>query len=541
MKELIARFELLKVHWFDVSVVIAVSLVVAFIRVREQFPQLYPDEFLYVSAIRGENAGDLPNYFYTLLYKPTTLCGDAFYTCMKGTNVILFGVLLLLSFLIARKLVLLPYALLFVGFIGLGPLSGFTTLATPEMLFFVLTFAVIVLFQYLNTETWYFWLAQALLNALLLLTKPHGVFVTLGLVLYLVFQGIVTKRLISHGMKSVGLAFTTYALVVGIRLLLSGTLAFNPLGARYSGAIAQSGETLTSGSTTLDASYFHPLNLLWSFIQQFASHTVIGLAIVTVGFLFYIIQTLRRKGTDVDLAFIFIFGTLVIGTAIFSTLAVFWGELLQVRLMPRYYEHLLLLAPLFFLRTSVLKSKWHYVIVTGCCALILLLIEGKYIILPFDSYFLGIWVGLDIPLVLLILPSLVVGLLLFKSLDSARVATVGALAVILVIFQVNFQLTSERFITPPQGVLDTFELRDFLHETSESTLFLAADPNEYNRVKFWLPEDNTTYVNDQVLTMTELDSYSTLYDVVVVLDSTELEPGIEVAFEKESFRVIETS
>ena len=156
IQALVSKFEDIKVHWFDVAAVIAVSAIIAFIRVRDQLPQLYPDEFLYVSAIRGDNAGDLPNYFYTLLYKPTAMCGDAFYSCMKGMNVLLFVLLLILTYLIARKLVMLPYALLFVAFIGLGPLSGFTTLATPEMLFFVLTFAIIALFQYFNADSWFF-------------------------------------------------------------------------------------------------------------------------------------------------------------------------------------------------------------------------------------------------------------------------------------------------------------------------------------------------------------------------------------------------
>ena len=541
MKELIDRFESLKVHWFDVLVVIAVSVIVAFIRVREQLPQLYPDEFLYVSAIRGENVGDLPNYIYTLLYKPTTMCGDAFYTCMKAMNVLLCALLLVLTFLIARKLVLLPYALLFVAFIGLGPLSGFTTLATPEMLFFVLSFAVIGLFQYLDTESWLFWLTQALLNACLLLTKPHGVFITLGLVMYLVFQGFITKRLLANCFRALGFAFTTYALVIVVRFLLSGNLALNPLGARYSGAITQSGETLTGGSATLDSSYFHPLNLIWAFIQQMASHASVGLAIVGIGLLFYIIHTLQNKGDTVDIAFVFIFGALIVGTALFSTLAVFWGELLQIRLMPRYYEHLLLLAPLFFLRTNVVKVKSIYLMTAAVIALILLLIEGKYIILPFDSYFLGIWVGFDIPLVLLALPRIVIGLLLLKSTELAKVASIGALTLILILFNVNFQIASKNFNTPPQVVLDTFELREYLHTNSENTLFLAADQNEYNRVKFWLPEDETTFINDQVITAAELDSYRSTYDIIVVLNSAELEPGIEITFQKENFKVIETS
>lgn len=541
MNNLIARFESLKVHWFDVSVVIAVAAIVAFIRVREMLPQLYPDEFLYVSAIRGENAGDLPNYFYTLVYKPTAVCGDAFYACMKGTNVVLFVVLLVLTFLIARKLVLLPYALLFVAFIGFGPLSGFTTLATPEMLFFVLTFAVIALFQYRRNETWLFWILQAVLNALLLLTKPHGIFVTLGLASYLLFQGFVEKRLLAKILTSIGFVLSTYTLVILIRFLLSGNLAFNPLGTRYSGAIAQSGETLSSGSTTLDQSYFHPLNLIWAFIQQMASHTSIGLAMVGIGLLFYIIQTLQSKKQGVEMAFVFIFGALVMGTAIFSTLAVFWGELLQIRLMPRYYEHLLLLAPIFFLRANVLRGKWFYLVASVIIVIILLLIEGKYTILPFDSYFLGIWVEFDIPLVLLALPSIVIGLLVFKSAELAKVASIGALALLLVLFNVNFQIASESFRTPPQGIVDTYELRDYLNDNSESTLFLAADPNEYNRVKFWLPENDTTFINDQVLTVTELGSYKSQYDVVVVLNSTELESGIEITFQKESFKVVETS
>ncbi len=174
-------------------------------------------------------------------------------------------------------------------------------------------------------------------------------------------------------------------------------------------------------------------------------------------------------------------------------------------------------------------------------ALILLLIEGKYIILPFDSYFLGIWVGFDIPLVLLALPSIVIGLLLLKSTELAKVASIGALTLILILFNVNFQIASKNFNTPPQVVLDTFELREYLHTNSENTLFLAADQNEYNRVKFWLPEDETTFINDEVITVAELDSYRSTYDIIVVLNSAELEPGIEITFQKENFKVIETS
>ncbi|MGA1247498.1 MAG: hypothetical protein ACO3XJ_00095 [Candidatus Nanopelagicales bacterium] len=541
IQALVSKFEDIKVHWFDVAAVIAVSAIIAFIRVRDQLPQLYPDEFLYVSAIRGDNAGDLPNYFYTLLYKPTAMCGEAFYTCMKGMNVLLFTLLLVLTFLIARKLVLLPYALLFVAFMGLGPLSGFTTLATPEMLFFVLSFAVIALFQYFKTETWLFWSGQALLNALLLLTKPHGVFVTLGLVGFLIFQGVHTKRILVNLARSLGFVFVTYTLVIAIRFILSGNLAFNPLGTRYSGALAQSGETLTGGSTTLDSSYFHPFNLIWAFLQQLASHASVGLALVGVGFLVYMVQTFGKNDINVDTVFVFIFGSLLAGTAVFSTLAVFWGELLQIRLMPRYYEHLLLLAPLFFLRKSEPKTKLVYLLIGVIITLILMLIQGKYIILPFDSYFLGIWVGLDLPLVLLALPSLVIGLLLLKNIELAKVATIGGLFLMLIVFNANFQIVTGSFKNPPQVVLDTYELRDYLHTNSKNTIFVAADPNEYNRVKFWLPEDTTAFVNNPSVTAAELDAYKTEYDIVVVLNSAELEAGIEVTFQNESFNVIETS
>jgi hypothetical protein len=171
----------------------------------------------------------------------------------------------------------------------------------------------------------------------------------------------------------------------------------------------------------------------------------------------------------------------------------------------------------------------------------LILIQGKYIILPFDSYFLGIWVGLDLPLVLLALPSLVIGLLLLKNIELAKVATIGGLFLMLIVFNANFQIVTQGFKNPPQVVLDTYELRDYLHTNSNNTLFLAADPNEYNRVKFWLPEDTTTFVNDPSVTAVELEAYKTEYDIVVVLNSAELEARIEVTFQKESFKVIETS
>ena len=541
MNQLLDRFERLKITWFDVSAVIAISMILAFIRVREQLPQLYPDEFLYVSAIRGDNNGELPNYFYTMLYKPTALCGNAFYECTRGLNVLFFGVLLVLTFLIARKLVLLPYALLFVAFIGLGPLSGFTTLLTPEMLFFVLTFAVIAMFLYFDSATLSFWLIQALLNSLMLLTKPHGVFVTLGLVGYLVYLGIRSKRFRFYSLRATSFFVGTYALVVLIRFGLSGNFGLNPLGARYSGAVIRSGETLAGTPSTLDSSYFEPLNLLWSFVQQLVSHTSIGLAMVSVGLLFYVIHTLKTADDSAELAFVFVLGSLIVGTALFSSVSVFWNELLQIRLMPRYYEHVLLLAPIFFLRKNVFPDKWRYLAASVFIIVVLVVIQDRYIIFPFDSYFLGIWVSLKLPLAVIALPSLVIGLLLFKSKELAKLATVGSLLLLIILFNFHYQLSARQFSATPQVVLDTYELRDFLSNASDKTLFLASDQNDYNRVKFWIPDGSTTFMNDKLLTEEDLATYSQEYDVIVILESTEIESGIDATPMNASFSLIVTS
>jgi hypothetical protein len=60
-------------------------------------------------------------------------------------------------------------------------------------------------------------------------------------------------------------------------------------------------------------------------------------------------------------------------------------------------------------------------------------------------------------------------------------------------------------------------------------------------VKFWIPDGSTTFMNDELLTEEDLATYSQEYDVIVILESTEIESGIEVTPMNGSFTLIVTS
>jgi hypothetical protein len=139
------------------------------------------------------------------------------------------------------------------------------------------------------------------------------------------------------------------------------------------------------------------------------------------------------------------------------------------------------------------------------------------------------------------LPSLVIGLRLFKSKELAKLATVGSLLLLIILFNFHYQLSARQFSATPQVVLDTYELRDFLSNASDKTLFLASDQNDYNRVKFWIPDGSTTFMNDKLLTEEDLATYSQEYDVIVILESTEIESGIDATPMNASFSLIVTS
>lgn len=542
MNQLKQKFEALRITWFDVSLVISVSMMVAFIRVREQLPQLYPDEFLYVSALRDENVGDLPNYFYTLLYSPVTMCGDNTYLCAKGLNVGFFGILLILGYLIARTLVVPAYALLFTIFLGLGPLSGFTTLLTPEILFFVLTFLIILMFALMNTQTTMFWLLVAFLSSLLMLTKPHGIFMLGGLFTFLVFKAYKQRQFSLVAQHGLILLFGSYIMVVGLRWILSGNFMFNPLGARYSGAITRSEETIGGAQSQIDSSYFEPLSLFSTFIKQVVIQTSTFSLVLTAGIVIYILWVLNRKNievNDIEIIFTFTAISFIIGISLFSTLSIFWGELLQFRLMPRYYEHLLLLAPVFLLRRDIYSKRVLFLLISIIVFITFWLSPNTLVIFPFDSYFIGIWRYLELPLFILAIPGVIVALVAFKSARIARGFTFSFLVLYIVLFNFHFYLASDRFTTKPIPITETLAFRDYLNTLdSPRTIVIVKEINEFQKLKFWLPSSNVDVDVVSSITTNEIDVLKNTYKVIAIMNTVQVSDDTSFTEKLRTFSVI---
>lgn len=171
------------------------------------YPGVTPDEMTYQRQSYFPVPGEIGfgNPLFSWTYSFTALCGDAWYECVKGLNLIFFAsftaLLALFAWYSTRSVWALAASLSVVAF---GPFSSYTSYFMPDtMLAATVVLSIVTLAYAILSSSKSLALAGGFVMALAMLVKPHAFFIWIGLlamVLLLVFlratvEGKLTARL----------------------------------------------------------------------------------------------------------------------------------------------------------------------------------------------------------------------------------------------------------------------------------------------------------------------------------------------------------
>ena len=334
-------------------------------------PILMQDEFVYSTAVlRGSDSDALfPNYLHTFLYSAVNQCGPWFYQCTKMLNLLFVAlssvtILWLASRVLPRGQALLAALLSFVA-----GATIFSSMFMPESLYFFLSLLAFVGAWKGLTDSRYLWLAASA-TALSALVKPHALILLASIVAAILLFPLLRGRSSAAFVRSLKSGLLVLTVFVTVRLsvgfLIAGPASLNVIGPAYGRFL----ERLFSISVTLEvpeillasgewavASTPIATNLILVFISQlfvfFSFFALLFGVPITAVFARHGAndsQELPRHGiftlSYLTLVSLLVFG---VGIAMFAALLTATGDDHSIRFMTRYFEFLILLAPVFWL------------------------------------------------------------------------------------------------------------------------------------------------------------------------------------------------
>lgn len=340
-------------------------------RISEVLPKILGDELLYSQNARLLSPEEwfLPNFLFNWVFSSTNVCGYGFYSCGKVINVFL---LLCLGFIIyaSTRLIAKPsLSLLMATLTCVGPIAVYASYFTPDTMFYLAMAIVIFIAMQLNLDSkWWMWLVLGATLAVASLVKPHALFAIPALIAYCLFLAIGASQ------KKIIAAFRNIVIFVSATILLKFAFGFAFAGSNgltlfgsYGNALDLASKAMTQttspggqvgGTTTNQIST--PAS---GSVQQAAASTdfatmagwelILHFGFLIIAFSLPLFIASRRIGQSIairntnpvetKLSFLTISIVLmgVISTSIYTAVAPSWGEILDYRLMVRYYEYVL--------------------------------------------------------------------------------------------------------------------------------------------------------------------------------------------------------
>ena len=350
---------------------IAGVLLVVLPRISEVLPKILGDELLYSQNSRLLSPGEwfLPNFLFNWVFSSTNICGYGFYSCGKTINILF---LLCFGFVIyaSARLVAKSSLSLFIAILTcVGPIAVYASYFTPDMMFYLAMAIVIFIAMQLNLESrWWMWLILGATLAVASLVKPHALFAVPALVAYCVFLALGANQ------NKIILTLRNAAVVVSSTILLKFAFGFALAGqtgltlfGSYGNALESATKSITQNSqidSQLGGSTSNPISTpALGLAQQAAAsgdfgsmavwELILHLGFLIITFTLPLFIAIRILGKSIairdtnsvatKLAFLAISILLMgaISTAIYTAVAPSWGEILDYRLMLRYYEYVL--------------------------------------------------------------------------------------------------------------------------------------------------------------------------------------------------------
>lgn len=327
-------------------------------------PAILGDEYLYSLNSRKTFlweppiAGNFSNDLFNLVYHTTNLCGPAFYSCVKGLNILFFLSFAIVIFTIAFRFLPFAWSVGLSVATSLSPLSVYTSMFLPESLYFLLiAVAFSMLLDALKSWTSKSWVLVGFVVGLGALTKPHMWLTFLAFVIVMVTVGL------SEGLKLVRIAkavayfsATAFLTRILVGLLLGGPASADIFGVYLNSRTIPEGlgvptaDPLSSTAASQPSRFETALTLFPDFFgAQFLA--IVGITALPLLALAGALIAARRSDAGsaalhVGLAVFIWLSVLSIAIALFTGWVTATGDDHTGRVLLRYFDFLFVIVPL---------------------------------------------------------------------------------------------------------------------------------------------------------------------------------------------------
>jgi phosphoglycerol transferase len=353
-----------------------IAALISINRVWPVLPAVMQDEYVYSIQARFTSFAEqtFPNYLFSWLYSSTNLCGDGFYACGKGLNVVFFFLTLTFIFLISRRLLGVRWGAAIATIAAFSPIHVYVSYFMPEMMFFAFISATIFVALIAGEKhRLVFWFATGAMLGLAALVKPHAIFT---LPAFMLFALIVALRAEVGNWRKGALASAgtlgAFLLVkFGGGFAFAGVSGLTVFGRSYESSLnqfvsesasadltAQSVANVSDVSVITEAAEDSPSGFFDVFVPHSFAHLALMLTVAGLPLLLSVsaMKTALSKKQAIGAAsqFLILIGLMAISLAI--VVAAFEGVVTQLgddhssRIITRYYEFLI---PLFLIAAAV--------------------------------------------------------------------------------------------------------------------------------------------------------------------------------------------
>lgn len=487
-------------------------------RVWEVLPKIMGDELIYSRNARLTELSDIsvPNYLFALLFESTNSCGYGFYYCAKGLNLVFLGILVVFVYLAAR-LVARPAASFWIAVLAmLGPISTYTSYFTPEMMFFAGAAALLyALFRLSSRSPWWAWVLIGVGLGLLALVKPHALFLAPPFVVYASFLALKGdgKRVLNLAVNSVAIVAATLATKLGLGFAFAGERGLGLFGGSYD---ASAGGIISNGlqtNTEPDAPSANPIyntGVLGSVGWQLSFHVAFLLIFLGLPLILASIEAIKAMRANAEpnqlqkISFLLVasLGALVLVAGVFVATSESFGEMLQARVMVRYYEYLLPFLPLVLIavrdKIEHVGKGTRWVIAGGFALWLIIALPNMTTNVPAlftDSALIASSVKSGIPLWIYAIVSLIPALYWIKDHEKGEKVWVYAFAPLMVLV---FAISTHLNFTVTSSVIGNYTqasrwAHENLTEDQKDHLHIVGNalPN-VQQAQFWVDNVNVT-------------------------------------------------
>jgi phosphoglycerol transferase len=340
-------------------------------RVIPVLPKVLADELTYSMDARKLPPANsqVSNYLFNLLFSTTNLAGQNYYLCAKVINVLMLLGIGVVIFLAAKLFTGTKVSAFIAAMAVLGPVSTYASYFTPDIMFYLGSSLVLYFALKLNPNSslirWALLGCGVGVDALI---KPHALFLLLPLAAYALYlsrkdSGFQAKVGSLRILLLIGSSFFV-KLFIGFEF--AGYRGLGLFGSNYDNAASRVFQASAGGIPSPHPVQSASENHIASSWSIFDSHWMLMVAVelmLNVGFILIFFGppvikifskswpiSKNRPALDAVNRFNFLVGSsllsLVLISSLYAAISAAWGEVLDFRILVRYYEYALLFLPI---------------------------------------------------------------------------------------------------------------------------------------------------------------------------------------------------